>query len=444
MADKPKTDMKKTKAASSAAASAPVPQASTQKAMQPAAAPKAKPKPKPKTSVKAKAAIAKEDAASEKERMGSVRKSVVFLAAVAVVYVAYLVISGQFGEFMAALGSLDKAWVVGACLAYVVYYFFGVSAYVLAVIKDPTCPLGIRDLMSVEASGIFFSNLTPNGAGGAPAQIYRLMRAGLSVGSAGAVQYTRFIIYEAGEGIFAALMLIFRGQWFMDTYADAAWLVALLLFGFKVIEVGALLFVCFFPKIVTKVGLWIIKFATSHGWMKDPDKWKEMATVQVEEFSKGFRGAAKNLPELGLTLVVTLLQLACLYALPWFVLHAFGQEPDLLTCLTAGSMLELLTSAIPLPGGTGGAEGGFAVLFGGMFGDANVAAGYVVWRAVEYFLPVLAALPLLSLRSNSSESMAKRWARFKRRMHAGTGKIVRGGRSQGGISVNPKNLKGKK
>lgn len=397
---------------------------------------------KPKMKVKAQVSSTK-GSAEEQERMGSVRKSVVFLAIVAVIYMAYLVLSGQFGEFMAALGSIDKGWVAAACFAYVIYYFFGVLAYVLAVIKDPKCPLGIRDLMSVEASGIFFSNLTPNGAGGAPAQIYRLMRAGLSVGAAGAVQYTRFIIYEAGEGIFAALMLLFRARWFMDTYADAAWLVALLLFGFKVIEVGVLLVICFFPKVVTKVGLWIIKIATNHGWMKNPDKWREMATVQVDEFSRGFRSAAKNLPELGLTLLVTLLQLSCLYALPWFVLHAFGQDPDLLTCLTAGSMLELLTSAIPLPGGTGGAEGGFAVLFGGMFGDANVAAGYVVWRSVEYFLPVLAAIPLLSLRSDRGQSIAVRWARLKRRAGSATAKLASGGRSKGGISVNPKKMQNK-
>ena len=106
-------------------------------------------------------------------------------------------------------------------------------------------------------------------------------------------------------------------------------------------------------------------------------------------------------------------------------------------------MLELLTSAIPLPGGTGGAEGGFAVLFGGMFGDANVAAGYVVWRSVEYFLPVLAAIPLLSLRSDRGQSIAARWARFKRRTGSATLKLASGGRSKGGISVNPKKMQNK-
>ena len=86
---------------------------------------------------------------------------------------------------------------------------------------------------------------------------------------------------------------------------------------------------------------------------------------------------------------------------------------------------------------------GFAVLFGGMFGDANVAAGYVVWRSVEYFLPVLAAIPLLSLRSDRGQSIAVRWARFKRRTGSATSKLASGGRSKGGISVNPKKMQNK-
>ena len=47
---------------------------------------------------------------------------------------------------------------------------------------------------------------------------------------------------------------------------------------------------------------------------------------------------------------LTLLQLGCMYALPYFVLRSFGLEADLLICLASGSMVELLVNAIPLPG----------------------------------------------------------------------------------------------
>lgn len=111
------------------------------------------------------------------------------------------------------------------------------------------------------------------------------------------------------------------------------------------------------------------------------------------------------------TLAVTLTQLTCLYALPWFVSMAFRCDADVLTCLACGSMIELLTSAVPLPGGALGAEAGFAFLFAPMFGS-KVSAAYVVWRTVEYVMPTLFAAPLMGLRSHGHESIAARCERL--------------------------------
>ncbi len=348
------------------------------------------------------------------QSMGQARKGLIFIGIATIVYALYLVFSGQMGEFLTAMAGVRRRWVVAAMLAYVVYFFWGVLAYLLAVISDRKSTIGIRDLMSVEASGIFFSNLTPNGAGGAPAQIYRLTRAGLSAGGAGAVQYTRFIMYEAGEGIFAALMLLFRWEWLTTTYGNVTF-IDIILFGFKVVEVGGLLLVCLRPGFVRRAGSWIIRFTSRRGWMKRTDHWTDVVTVQVGEFSSGFRQAAGNVRNMLMTLVVTMLQLACLYSLPWFVARAFGHQADLITCMACGSMLELLTSAVPLPGGVGGAEGGFTVLFSPIFGT-QVAAAFVVWRMVEYLLPILAAAPLLGLQSSHTESLAVRLNRLRYRL----------------------------
>ena len=146
--------------------------------------------------------------------------------------------------------------------------------------------MGIRDLMSVEASGVFFMRLTPNSAGAPPAQIYRLTRAGLSVGEAGALNFTRTVLYEAGEGVFAAIMLIFCGGYFYETFGDVT-LVGLFLFGFKVVQVGAMLFLCLFPKPVVAIGNWALRFANRRGWLKDEkfEQWFGMVNTQVVKFS---------------------------------------------------------------------------------------------------------------------------------------------------------------
>jgi uncharacterized protein (TIRG00374 family) len=373
----------------------------------------------------------------EKQRLSSARRSAFFLGVVAIAYVVFLLLSGQMDDFVHALVGVNLYWVFAGLLAYVVYFVFGVSAYVLALAKDETSPLGVQDLMSVEATGIFFSNLTPNGAGGAPAQIYRITKTGLSLGRAGAVQYTRFIIYEAAEGIFAAIMLFFRLDYFFETYGNV-FLIGVLIFGFKILEVAAFVIVCVFPGVVKKVGRFILRQASKTGRVKRYNYWNNLIESQVDEFSQGFRQASKNVKEMLATLMVTLLQLGCLYSLPWFTLQAFGIEGSLLTCIACGSMLELLTSAIPLPGGTGGAEGGFALLFGYMFGSATSAA-FVVWRLIEYILPVLFAIPAMGLSTKSGMSVNARLRKLG--LIEGSKPIKSASR---GASVDLKKLKGTK
>ena len=104
------------------------------------------------------------------------RKGAIFLGIVVIGYIVFLIVTGQMATFLDALSSVDTTWVIGAMICYGFYFLFGVIAYAIAVYLDHDSPVGIRDLMSVEASGVFFGNLTPMMAGAVPSQIYRLTR----------------------------------------------------------------------------------------------------------------------------------------------------------------------------------------------------------------------------------------------------------------------------
>lgn len=365
----------------------------------------------------------------EAENKAKARKGALFLGAVVILYLVYLVFSGQMGEFMEALGRVDLGWVALGALCFVCYFIFGVIAYAIAVYLDHDSPVGVRDLMSVEASGIFFGNLTPMMAGAVPSQIVRLTRTGLDVGEASATQFTRFIMFQFGVVLFAAIMLFAKLGFFFETYGDIV-TINLIVFGVHFLELAGLFVICLCPKFVMRVGNGLIRFLTKRGWLKNKDHWNEMVNVQVMEFSQAFMRAAKDLPSMGLTLLVTMAQLASFYMIPWFVLRAFGIQADFLNCLAAGSMVQMVSTAVPLPGGTGGAEGSFFMFYGNMFGSANISAGFLVWRIITFFAPTILSAPLLGLRSrNRSQSIYQRVQHIKGRLmgtekgHAGAATI---------------------
>lgn len=352
----------------------------------------------------------------EAENKAKARKGALFLGVVVIIYVLYLIISGQMGSFVEALSRVDLGWVALAGVCFVGYFIFGVIAYAIAVYLDHDSPVGIRDLMSVEASGIFFGNLTPMMAGAIPSQIVRLTRTGLDVGEASATQFTRFIMFQFGVVLFAAIMLFAKLGFFFDTYGDIV-VLNLIVFGVHFLELAGLFIVCLCPKFVMRVGNGLIKFLSKRGWLKNVDHWNEMVNVQVLKFSRAFKQAAQDLPSMGLTLLVTMAQLMCFYMIPWFVLNAFGIQGDFLNCLAAGSMVQMVATAVPLPGGTGGAEGSFYMFYGYMFGPANINAGFLIWRIVTFFAPTILSAPLLGLRSRDrSQSIYQRVQHIRRRL----------------------------
>ena len=354
-----------------------------------------------------------------------------FIGLVFGAYVAFLFFSGQIGQFVEAFQNIEMNWLVGAIACICMYFLLGTLAYVTAVYLDHDSPVGFRDLMAVEASGNFFGNLTPMQMGALPSQIYQLTKAGLSVGAASATQFTRFIMFQLGVVLFAAVMLWAKLGFFLSSYGDIVFL-NLIVFAGHALELIGLFIVCLCPNFVRRVGSALLRWANGHGWVKNYDKWDEMINVQVSQFSTAFRRSAANVPDMVLTLIITMSQLAFLYMIPWFVLQAFGVEADFLTCLAAGSMVQLVSTAVPLPGGTGGAEGGFALFFGPMLGS-SATAGFLVWRVVTFFLPTFAALPMIGLKSSHRESIYHRVQRWTGR---GRRAGVRGAR--GGVSVKPR------
>lgn len=405
------------------------------------------------------------------DRKGA-RRGAIFIGFALIAFIVYLIVTGQVSQFINALANVQVPWLLVACLCMLLYLIFGIAAYAIAVWLDPNSPVGIRDLISVEASGIFFGNLTPMMMGSTPAQIYRLTKAGQNVGEAGATQFTRFIVYQFGLVVWGAILLAARLPFFVERYSDIGALALLCIFSFGG-HVGILLLIfaiALMPKTVIRVARWGLSLLARMGFARDKvDEWRSFVDEEVYSFLEKFKRAAAHTSSMLLTVVITMLQLAFFYLVPYFLMLAFGHhDVDFLSVMAASAFVQLLSSAVPLPGGTGGAEGGFALFLGHFYGSASTA-GYLLWRLITFIIPTIAAAPLLGLKSAHHASIHQRWDRVLARFglggsktHAGSAqtaaveeKRVEGAepahkgmprirQSAGGITVSPQALERKR
>ena len=346
----------------------------------------------------------------------SARRGAIFIGVALLAFVVYLVVSGQVAEFWAAMQSVQVPWLVVACICMLLYLVFGIAAYAIAVWLDPESPVGIRDLISVEASGIFFGNLTPMQMGSTPAQIYRLTKAGQNVGEAGATQFTRFIVYQFGLVVWCAILLIARMPFFTEQYGDIT-LISVFSFGGHVCILLLIFAIALMPRMVIRVAHWLISLLARLGVATEKvDGWRDFVDGEVYSFSEKFKLSAGHLSSMALTVVITMMQLGFFYLVPYFLMLAFGHhDVDFFSVMAASAFVQLLSSAVPLPGGTGGAEGGFALFLGHFYGSA-ATAGYLLWRLITFIAPTILAAPLLGLKSARNASIHARWDRFVGRL----------------------------
>lgn len=331
---------------------------------------------------------------------------IAFIVLVVVGFAVWLFVSGTAGSFASAVAQADPLWVLAGAGCFFGYLVLDSLCYRVAGMLTGS-RLGARDVTSVAAAGIVFGYLTPSQMGGAPAQIVRLTQVGLKVGDASAVQITKFFVYQAGVTLLGAVVMFAESSYFIERFGNIV-IVSILSFAVHLLIMAFMVAVVFAPGLIRRMCHFLVRLCARFlGRMRafrDPEPLHRRVDEEVDAYSTSVHAAIKHGGVVVTAVVVTLLQLAVLYCAPYCVLRALGVEDvSFFTTLCAAAFIQLIMTAVPLPGGTGGAEGGFVLFFGPELGVAT-AAGVVLWRAFTFYIPVLVCVPLLGLRSKMSPS----------------------------------------
>jgi glycosyltransferase 2 family protein len=84
--------------------------------------------------------------------------------------------------------------------------------------------------------------------------------------------------------------------------------------------------------------------------------------------------------------IYTLLQYFTFFSIPYCIYRSFGfHSADIWTLISAQIFLTNFMAIIPLPGGAGGAEGGFYLIYSLFFESNTILTALFVWRVLTYY-----------------------------------------------------------
>lgn len=256
-----------------------------------------------------------------------------------------------------------------------------------------------KDALRLPPIEQLFNGITPFSTGGQPAQLVALLQSGVEGGMASSVLLMKFVVFQSMI-VISFLVSLLIGFHYIAEKLQALSLLVILGFIVHLSVIVALLLVMYWHGFTKRSANLLIKPAS---WFMKPQNYQRMSQKLNEKIDTFYQESVKMKSEYGkLTQVsvVTIAQLFFYYAIPYFIMLALGIHGiNFVMVMSLHVLIFMIISLFPIPGGTGGAEYSFAVLFSSfMHSSSKLVLAMILWRILTYYFCMFAGMVCVVLK----------------------------------------------
>ncbi|MBN2220753.1 MAG: flippase-like domain-containing protein [Vallitaleaceae bacterium] len=300
-------------------------------------------------------------------------------------------------EFILILLEIKKASLIwlGLGLIGIVSCWLIDARILYIMLKNYDTKLSYLEVLKLVLSTQFFNGITPFATGGQPFQIYILSkRSKIGVSSITSVSLHNFIIYQTVLVIMGSLAILLKGLLHLLP-SDGINLNILCMIGFSlnVLIIILLLIIAFSPKLTQSILTFLLYILSHTPWKKK----KEIFELKLSKLTKDFHTEILNLMANRQLLLqaafLNFVKLTFFYAIAFFIFRSVGlTNINLVQAMISSAYVALITSVIPLPGASGGAEVGFLFFFSAVTIGPQITAVMLLWRFITYYLGLITGM----------------------------------------------------
>ena len=238
--------------------------------------------------------------------------------------------------------------------------------------------------------GQFFSAVTPGASGGQPMQVFSMSKQGIDPGHSTSALVQKFLVYQSTITIYGALAIFLKLHLFNGDVINV--MRGLSIFGFcsQAFVIVILLYFSLNKKSASNMLKNIFKLLAKIHIIKNPDEKIKHAEIQLEYFYVNNNRLYRNQALVLETYVLTAIQITCIFVIPYCIYRSFHlYGASIFDMIASQAFVTMVSSFIPLPGGSGAAEGGFLVFFSNFFTEQTIKPAALLWRIITYFFTIL-------------------------------------------------------
>ncbi len=322
----------------------------------------------------------------------------IFFAAVALITVIVLQRNVDYNEFVSILHESNLSFLAVVLLFMILYWLL--EAYMLqSLIRHDYPEESFGHSFTLTMIGQYYNLITPGASGGQPLQLLEMTSRGISAGFGTAVLVQKYALYQLSVTLIGITGCLINYQMIASWHGLSK---AMIVFGLMINILGSLavVIVSLYPNFARIVARWCVKAGAKMRLVKDPEKTYKKADHFVAEYEVAISALKDRLRETAWLFAVNLFAVTIYFCITYWIYRALGlNEMNAFQIIAVQSVLYLVFTFIPLPGGSGGAEIGFTLIFGSIFGPAKTSVAMVIWRIITFYFVLCAGGIYVSLHS---------------------------------------------
>lgn len=346
-----------------------------------------------------------EEAIRTGDKPKSTKKKIIWQFVFLAVNVAVVIIIAtvDFGggtatvPFSQASKLLGQNWYFLVVAVALVVFTIGLDTLKYTImIRSATKRTNPRTAYSCSQLGRYYDNVTPLGSGGQPFQIHYLTTQKIDSGKAMGIVLTTYILQQFAFALAAPYFII---RYSISPFAETLFIVlGWVGYTFFISIPLLVVLVTVKPSIAGGIADFFIKLLTKMRILKRPEKLSERMHGALDRFQQTSAYLTKNILRVAVIFIISLVQFAIYFAIPYFVCRALGAPAaGTLDLITRMVMVYFAVTFIPTPGNSVAVEFSFLAVF------ASVLQGYVFWgilfwRILEFYLYLAQGLIIIIVR----------------------------------------------
>jgi len=244
-----------------------------------------------------------------------------------------------------------------------------------------------RQSFYIAMVGFFYSSITPFSAG-EPMEVYCMVKQGMDTGTASSVIAVKSLVHHAVTFVYAFVLVAFELSYFQTRVSNFSFVALFGLFTNSIFIFSVILFLIN-ERLTNSILNALVRLLKRLKMNKWAEKCYTIVHSDLENFHGSFKKMGKSLPLYTFAISLTLVQITIASLISYFVYRSFNLRGEpVYIMVAADTFVTMAASFIPLPGSTGGAEGGFYLFFREFFGNTIVPA-IALWRIATFYVNIL-------------------------------------------------------